>query len=247
MNKTNRFWSSENISILLGLLIGQILLFYILIEDKSPDALSRTLSIIVWFGGTALAIMLHIILFLFSSRKSLFGIAMLVSILFWTVAWISYNYIDRTKGRREMIKISDDVIKGRESGKSYVEELFRERNILATWLPDSLCYIVYREDGTCYYITAGGSNGEGITTFEKSTSPLGLKDTATWTRGLKNIIPLLNIKQLSLLDRSLKDKTFCLSRVYEGFSCTYPCWRTVVSQRYDSLTARLYTSMHFPY
>jgi hypothetical protein len=246
MNKTDRFWTAENIFILLGLLIAQILLFNILIKDDTPGPLSA-LSIFVWVGGTAAAIIFHIILFFVSSRKFLFGIALLLCVLFWTVVWPSYDYWQHTKSTRERRKVSGQFIERQESGKIQVEKLLREKNIFYEWLPDSLCYRILREDGTYYYITSGSADGEGITAYETMTTRLSLKDTAAWIRGLKNIIPLLNNQQLSSLNKSLKDRTFCLSRAYQGYSCAFPCWRIVVSQRYDSLTKQFYTSMHLPY
>jgi hypothetical protein len=245
MKNKSAFLTPDSLSLLLFLLFVQILFFYLLVKDDPTGPLSG-LADIFWTACTAAVILFHVTFLIFSRRKLLFGIALLLSVCFWTVAWSSYKYLQRTKNVRERKKTSGEFIERQEAGKTRVEKLLREKNIFYTWLPDSLCYKIYREDGTFYYLTAGGPDGEGITASETMTNRINHKDTSMWLRGLKSIIPLLDNQQLSALDKSLKKKDFCLNRAYEGYSCAYPCWRTVVLQKYDSLTEQLNTSMHFP-
>jgi hypothetical protein len=246
MNKIDRLWTLQNASILLGLLIAQVLLFFVLINIDDTGPLGG-LIIVEWGAWTSGVIVIHGLLWIFSSRKLLFKTAFLTCILFWIIAWNIYGQWERTFEARETINRSNENLKYVDLIKTNVEKALKERNITYEWLQDSLYFKIYENDSTRYFITGEFTADGRIWVFERITSAPALKDTAVWLKKLTTVIPLLNYEQLLKLNKIVKEKSFCLKAEYQSYSNTYPCHEDFLLQIYDSTKSEFRTLLQFPY
>lgn len=236
MDKKDEIYIRKSIGFILATLTVESIIFFVFIGYENVKDLISLLPIF-WMVVSVIILVVCLTLWLTTKRPTLSGAAFILSVLFWAIFAVTFKRCDGAiKPLQLNNKISPLSLESIQKDKKNIEETLKRKHIAYTWSPENSFYKIYREDSTTYYISVG----KGLYIFEK-VSKLGLKDTSTWFRSLVTILPLLSTEELLRLQKSINDKSFCLNLIYEGYSAAYPCWRTVVSQRYDTLNCELRT------
>lgn len=207
---------------ILASLFLQVLIFFILINLEKSGPLGG-LTIFQQGLATMVIILFHGVLILINADKFQYKVAFICSICFWIIAWASFTQWENKNEARETKKKEFDQLQNIELMKNLIGALLSEKDITAEWLQDSLCFKIYQDDSTRYYVKPEFDANGRVWVCEKMRTAPSLEDTVRWLEKLNTVIPLLSIDKLARLNKILYDKSYCLESKYKSFICLYPC------------------------